>query len=186
MTVPKCFILSCVVAIAMTNYTSAATLAIQAGRIIPISSPEIENGIILIEDQEIKAVGTDVVIPNDARIIDAKDQTIMPGLIDAQSRLFLLDSELNQGSGERRPLLPPHQLLGDFRGKEVADDLRKIQALGSQICLPSNSIKIALGLSLMRITSIQMQSWGFVARLSQYLRLNMGFPLLPQTPSSFF
>ncbi len=96
---PKCFILSCVVALAMTNSATAAALAIRAGRIIPVSGPEIENGTVLIEDQKIKALGTDVVIPNDARIIDAKDQTIMPGLIDAQSRLFLLDSELDQGSG---------------------------------------------------------------------------------------
>ena len=34
----------------------------------------------------------DVIVPNDARIIDAKDKTVMPGLIDAQSRLFLLGS----------------------------------------------------------------------------------------------
>ncbi|MCP4454448.1 MAG: hypothetical protein GY809_23580, partial [Planctomycetes bacterium] len=45
------------------------------------------------------ALGTDVVIPSDARIIDVKNQTVMPGLIDAQSRLFLMDTELRQRSG---------------------------------------------------------------------------------------
>ena len=99
MTAFKYFILSLVVVIAMTHCAAAASLAIQAGRIIPVSGPDIENGVILIEDQKIKALGTDVVIPDDARIIDASDKTVMPGLIDAQSRLFLMDSELNQRSG---------------------------------------------------------------------------------------
>ena len=97
---PKCFIFSCVVALAMTNPVFTASVAIQAGRIIPITSPDIENGIVLIEDQQIKAVGTDVVVPNDARVIDAKDKTVIPGLVDAQSRLFLLaDTELNPSRG---------------------------------------------------------------------------------------
>jgi imidazolonepropionase-like amidohydrolase len=99
MTAFKCFILSFAVVMAMTHGAGAASLAIQAGRIIPVSGPDIENGVILIEDQKIKALGTDVVIPDDARIIDAKSKTVMPGLIDAQSRLFLLDSELDEGSG---------------------------------------------------------------------------------------
>ena len=95
MTAFKCF----VVVIAMAQCAAAASLAIQAGRIIPVSGPDIENGVILIENQKIKALGTDVVIPDDARLIDASDKTIMPGLIDAQSRLFLMDSELTQGGG---------------------------------------------------------------------------------------
>ncbi|MCF7974496.1 MAG: amidohydrolase family protein [Phycisphaerae bacterium] len=99
MTAFKCFIVSFVVICAMTHCADAASLVIQAGRIIPVSGPDIEDGVILIEDQKIKALGTDVVIPDDARIIDAKTKTVMPGLIDAQSRLFLLDSELNQTSG---------------------------------------------------------------------------------------
>jgi imidazolonepropionase-like amidohydrolase len=99
MTAFKCFIVSFVVVIAMTHCAGAASLAIQAGRIIPVSGPDIEDGVILIEGQKITALGTDVVIPSDARIIDAKTRTIMPGLIDAHSRLFLMDSELSLRSG---------------------------------------------------------------------------------------
>ncbi len=99
MTASKCFTFSFVVVIAMAQCAGAALLAIQAGRIMPVSGPDIENGVILIEGPRIKALGSDVVIPHDARIIDAKNQTVMPGLIDAQSRLFLMDSEVNQRSG---------------------------------------------------------------------------------------
>lgn len=129
MTAPKCFILSCVVALAIAHSVFAATVAIQAGRIIPISSPDIENGIVLIEDQKIKAVGTDVVVPNDARIINAKDKTIVPGLIDAQSRLFLLDTELAPRSGA--PELDVLDALDPF-----AEDHREVLAQGiTTVCV---------------------------------------------------
>jgi imidazolonepropionase-like amidohydrolase len=78
------------------NALGAEDLAIRAANILTISNGTIENGVILIKDGKIEAVGTDVVIPADIRIIDAKDGCVMPGLIDAQSRLFVIDGELNE------------------------------------------------------------------------------------------
>ena len=88
----------CVVSVVSAG---AEMLAIHAGRIITVSGDKIENGVILIENGKIKAVGVanDILIPGDAQKIDASDKTIIPGLIDSQSRLFLMDSELNQRSG---------------------------------------------------------------------------------------
>ncbi|NIP27205.1 MAG: hypothetical protein GWN67_28395, partial [Phycisphaerae bacterium] len=71
-------------------------IAIKAGNIITISDNPIENGIILIKNGKIEALGENVVLPADVRIIDANDKFVMPGLIDAQSRLFVMDSELNE------------------------------------------------------------------------------------------
>ncbi len=71
-------------------------IAIKAGNIITISDNPIENGIILIKNGKIVALGENVVLPADVRIIDANDKFVMPGLIDAQSRLFVMDSELNE------------------------------------------------------------------------------------------
>ena len=42
----------------------------------------IENGTLVVRGGKIEAVGTDVKIPDGARVIDARGQTIMPGLID--------------------------------------------------------------------------------------------------------
>ncbi|NQV36012.1 MAG: amidohydrolase family protein [Phycisphaeraceae bacterium] len=133
MTAFKYFIFSFVVVIAMTHCAAAASLAIQAGRIIPVSGPDIENGVILIENQKIKALGTDVVIPDDARLIDASDKTIMPGLIDARSRLFLMDSELNQGGGA--PELDVLDALDPFN-----KDYRQVLAQGvTTVCVVPDS-----------------------------------------------
>ena len=60
-------------------------LAVEAGRIITIAGKDIKNGVILIEDGTIKAVGTDVEIPWDAFVIQAKDQVLMPGFVMAHT-----------------------------------------------------------------------------------------------------
>jgi imidazolonepropionase-like amidohydrolase len=60
-------------------------LAVEAGRIITIAGKDIKNGVILIEDGTIKAVGTDVEIPWDAFVIEAKDQVLMPGFVLAHT-----------------------------------------------------------------------------------------------------
>lgn len=61
-------------------------VAFTGGRLIDGCGGEvIENGIVLVENQTIKAVGSveDVVLPEDAQKIDVFGKTIMPGLIDA-------------------------------------------------------------------------------------------------------
>ena len=99
----KRFIYFSLFALSAVSVVSAGAdmLAIHAGRIITVSGDEIENGVILVVDGKIKdvGVGSDILIPEGARKIDASDKTIIPGLIDPQSRLFLMDSELNQQSG---------------------------------------------------------------------------------------
>jgi imidazolonepropionase-like amidohydrolase len=60
-------------------------LAVEAGRIITISGKDIKNGVILIDDGIIKAVGTDVEIPWDAFVIEAEDQVVMPGFVMAHT-----------------------------------------------------------------------------------------------------
>ena len=62
-------------------------LAIVNGKVYPIASGVIENGVVLIEDGKIKAVGKDIEIPAGAEIIDAEGKTVTPGLIDAHSHL---------------------------------------------------------------------------------------------------
>jgi imidazolonepropionase-like amidohydrolase len=60
-------------------------LAIKGGRILPISGPPIDGGVILIRDGRIQAVGKDLTIPSDYRVIDAAGKVVMPGFIEAHS-----------------------------------------------------------------------------------------------------
>ena len=92
---------------AFTNALGAETIAIQGGNILTISSDVIKHGTILIKDGKVEALGRDVVIPSDTRTIDAKDKFVMPGRIDAQSRLYVIESELN----ESRAIAPDLNIL---------------------------------------------------------------------------
>jgi imidazolonepropionase-like amidohydrolase len=60
-------------------------LAIKGGKVLPASGAPIENGVVLIRNGKIEAVGKDVVIPSDAKVIDATGKVVVPGFIEAHS-----------------------------------------------------------------------------------------------------
>ena len=67
-------------------------IAIKGGKIITITQGVIEDGVILVEDGKITAIGKDVAIPEGAQVVDAAGKTVMPGLIDAHSHISHLGS----------------------------------------------------------------------------------------------
>ncbi|MCE9595355.1 MAG: amidohydrolase family protein [Planctomycetes bacterium] len=60
-------------------------IAIKAGRIITQAGPEILNGVIVIENGRISAIGADVKVPWDVPVLDASKMTAMPGFVEAHS-----------------------------------------------------------------------------------------------------
>jgi len=63
-------------------------IAITNARIITMKGDEvIENGTIVIDKNKITAIGTNLSIPEGARVINASGKTIMPGIIDVHSHL---------------------------------------------------------------------------------------------------
>lgn len=79
--------LAAILAVASTVPATARgeTVAVKAGRILTISGGEIENGVILVRDGRIEAVGQALEIPWDAKVVDASKQTVIPGFIEAHS-----------------------------------------------------------------------------------------------------
>jgi imidazolonepropionase-like amidohydrolase len=62
-------------------------LAISGGRVIPIEGAAFEDGVILVEDGGIRALGKDVRIPDGADRFDATGKVVLPGLVDAHTHL---------------------------------------------------------------------------------------------------
>ncbi len=62
---------------------------IKADRVDTVTSGLIENGIIVIKDGRITAIGSSIEIPETADIIDVSDKTIFPGLVNPSSRIGL-------------------------------------------------------------------------------------------------
>jgi imidazolonepropionase-like amidohydrolase len=63
--------------------------AIVGGQVMTITNGTIENGVVLVKDGKIEAIGAGLQIPEGYEIIDARGQVVMPGLIDAHSHISL-------------------------------------------------------------------------------------------------
>jgi imidazolonepropionase-like amidohydrolase len=62
-------------------------LAIVGGRVVPVAGPPFEDGVVLISDGRIEAVGRDVRVPEAAERLDAAGKVVLPGLVDAHTHL---------------------------------------------------------------------------------------------------
>ena len=89
------------------------TLAIRAGKVMTITGGTFENGVVIVQDGKIDAVGVGLDVPDGARTIDANDRVVVPGFIDAHCHLGLsLDS-----SGEMDETVQP--VTADMRIVDV-------------------------------------------------------------------
>lgn len=80
----------------MKSDKPSGTIALVGARIVTMAggrgrpgSEVIDNGTIVVKDNRIEAIGTNVSIPAGARRIDVKGKTIIPGLIDAHAHVPL-------------------------------------------------------------------------------------------------
>ncbi len=90
------FGLAVLAAPAIRAQDSGVTL-IQNATILTVSQGTIENGSILIRNGKIAAVGKDLKAPSGAKVIDAKGQFVMPGIIDCHSHIAG-EGDINEGS----------------------------------------------------------------------------------------
>ncbi|WP_420635635.1 amidohydrolase family protein [Candidatus Palauibacter sp.] len=71
---------------------AAQTIAIAGGTVHPVAGPPIENGVVLIQDGRIVAVGPAAEVSiGDAAIVDATGKVVTPGLIEAGTQLGLIE-----------------------------------------------------------------------------------------------
>lgn len=74
----------------MKGQTKSPLMVIKAGQMIDGESGSPQSNVtIVIESNRIVSVGTKVAIPEGARVIDLSNTTVLPGLIDAHTHLFL-------------------------------------------------------------------------------------------------
>lgn len=85
-----CLSISILLITAILPARVSPTYAIINCKIIPVTSPPIENGVIIVRDGIIESLGPQekIVIPEDAEIIKADGLFAYPGLIDAHTKLF--------------------------------------------------------------------------------------------------
>lgn len=92
-------VIACVLAIVQSAHVLAQTdvesqgdekfVVVKAGKIITVSGEDIHDGVIVIVNGKIRAVGKGLDYPGNAKIIDASDMVVMPGMINPHTRIGL-------------------------------------------------------------------------------------------------
>ncbi len=80
----------CIALAAAAQQPPAAPIVLHAARLLQVDTGKmLQPGEVLVVGERIRAVGTSAEHPQDARVIDLGDTTLLPGLIDAHVHLFL-------------------------------------------------------------------------------------------------
>jgi imidazolonepropionase-like amidohydrolase len=86
-------------------------LAIVGGRVVPVAGPPFEDGVVLLSDGRIAAVGRDVRVPEAAERVDAAGKVVLPGLVDAHTHLGVHEEAegwAGQDTNEMTDPVTPH------------------------------------------------------------------------------
>ncbi len=93
-------------------------LAIVNGRVFPVTSAPIEDGVVLVDRGKILAVGRDVSIPAGAQVIDAAGKYVLPGFVDAHTHLGVHEEgvgwEGSDGNEATDPVTPHLRAIDGF------------------------------------------------------------------------
>ena len=90
--------------------------AIKGGTVVTVTGATIQKGTVIIRNGLIEAVGADIPIPGDARVMDATGMTVYPGLIDAYTNIGLgapapTPAQGGRGGGPPAPPVPANPAL---------------------------------------------------------------------------
>lgn len=128
------------------------TVAIKNAKIYTMAGPVLEKGTIVFRNGRIEAVGTNVNIPKDARVIDGSGKVVMPGMIDANCRVGL--EEITQvpasmDSSESTDPVTPHLYVVDgFFPESVLIGVTRRNGITAGVVAPDD-VNVFTGMSAM-------------------------------------
>ena len=119
-------------------------VALRGGKLLTVSHGTIENGVVVMENGKIIAVGSvdSVQVPKNARVIDAKGMTVYPGLIDSETALGLTEitgepttNDLIEPSDE----IMPHMHVSDaFHAESELIPVTRLNGITNAIVAPAS------------------------------------------------
>jgi hypothetical protein len=134
-----------------TMYIKNATIHVGNGTVI-------NNGVIQIKDGKIEKVGTDIVVPADAKAIDAKGKHVYPGIMLPVSNLGLVEISAVRASSDVRELGDMNPNVRSIVAYNT--DSKVINTLRSQGVLLANIVP--QGSFLAGSSSVvQLDAWNF-------------------------
>ena len=150
----KKFLLIALLLVAAPAWLNAAdapkkVIAITGGRLLTVSHGIIENGVLVIADGKIAAVGEagKVNLPAGAEIVDAHGLTVYPGLIDPESNFGLTEISADENSNdlaEPSDEIMPHMHVADaFHAETELIPVARLNGITTAVVAPATNDSIA-------------------------------------------
>jgi len=106
--------------LAAFGYAQEKTVVLKASRLIDGKSDRpITNAVVVIQGDKVVQVGSGILIPSGAQVIDLKDATLLPGLIDCHDHLTF--SPENSGYGALGISVPQQTLIGVVNARKTLE-----------------------------------------------------------------
>lgn len=118
-------------------------IALRGGKLLTISHGVIENGVLVMQNGKITAIGgANTAIPKGARVIDATGMTVYPGLIDSETHLGLTEVQADRMTNdtlEPSDEIMPHMHVYDaFHAETAIIPVTRINGITNAIVAPAN------------------------------------------------
>jgi imidazolonepropionase-like amidohydrolase len=124
-----------------TTAVSHETIALKGGKLLTITHGVIENGVVVMQDGRITAVGgAGTAIPANAKVIDVTGMTVYPGLIDSETHLGLTEISADRMTNdelEASDEIMPHMHVYDaFHAETALIPVTRINGITNAIVAP--------------------------------------------------
>ena len=140
---------ACLSASLSAQNTANKVIALSSARLLTVSHGVIENGVLVMADGKIAAIGEagKVTIPKGAQIIDAHGMTVYPGLIDPETNFGLTEIESDQNSNdlaEPSDEIMPHMHVADaFHAETELIPVARLNGITNAVVAPASDDTIA-------------------------------------------
>ena len=119
------------------------TVALKGGKLLTITHGVIENGVVVMQNGRITAVGgAGTAIPSGAKVIDVTGMTVYPGLIDSESHLGLTEISADRMTNdelEPSDEIMPHMHVYDaFHAETALIPVTRINGITNAIVAPGS------------------------------------------------
>jgi imidazolonepropionase-like amidohydrolase len=86
----------------------SAPFAIVGGRVLPVSSAPLENGVVLVEDGRISAVGESLAVPEGWDVVDATGKVVLPGFIESHGHVGIHEEANGRPGDDTNEMTDPN------------------------------------------------------------------------------
>ncbi|HXO39496.1 MAG TPA: amidohydrolase family protein [Candidatus Acidoferrum sp.] len=125
------------------NATSNETIALKGGKLLTITHGVIENGVVVMHNGRITAVGgLGTAIPAGAKVIDATGMTVYPGLIDSETHLGLTEISAERMTNDEIEMsdeIMPHMHVYDaFHAETTLIPVTRLNGITNAVVAPAS------------------------------------------------